>query len=54
MKKVILENNEYELIEDNGGCFSETEIKEKYTDYFEEFDYINAIVTRQHNKSSAS
>ena len=40
MKKIILENNEYELIEDNGDCFSESEIKEKYTDYFDEFDYI--------------
>ena len=40
MKKIILENNEYELIEDNGDCFNESEIKEKYTDYFSEFDYI--------------
>ena len=40
MKKIILDNNEYELIEDNGDCFSESEIKEKYTDYFNEFDYI--------------
>lgn len=40
MKKIILENNEYELILDNGDCFDESEIKEKYTDYFYEFDYI--------------
>ena len=40
MKKIILENIEYELIEDNGGCFDESEMKEKYTDYFYEFDYI--------------
>ena len=40
MKKIILENNEYELIEDNGNCFDENEIKEKYTDYFYDFDYI--------------
>ena len=40
MKKIILEDNEYELIEDNGDCFSEADIKEKYTDYFYEFDYI--------------
>ena len=40
MKKIVLENNEYELIEDNGDCFSENEIKEKYTDYFNDFDYI--------------
>ena len=40
MKKIILDNIEYELIEDNGDCFSESEIREKYTDYFYEFDYI--------------
>ena len=40
MKKVVLEKNEYELIEDNGDCFSLDEITEKYTDYFECFDYI--------------
>ena len=40
MKKVVLENIEYELIEDNGDSFNEDEIKEKYTDYFYEFDYI--------------
>ena len=40
MKKIILDNIEYELIEDNGDCFSESELREKYTDYFYEFDYI--------------
>ena len=40
MKKVVLENIEYELIEDNGDSFDESEIKEKYTDYFYDFDYI--------------
>ena len=40
MKKIILDNIEYELIEDNGDCFSDSEIREKYTDYFYEFDYI--------------
>ena len=40
MKKIILDNNEYELIENNGDCFSESDIKDKYTDYFYEFDYI--------------
>lgn len=40
MKKVIVDNIEYELIEDNGNCFNETEFKDKYTDYFYEFDYI--------------
>ena len=40
MKKIILENNEYELIEDNGDCFNESEMHDKYTDYFYDFDYI--------------
>ena len=40
MKKIVLDNIEYELIEDNGDCFLESEIKEKYTDYFDDFDYI--------------
>lgn len=40
MKKIIFENNEYELIEDNGDVFNESEVREKYTDYFYDFDYI--------------
>ena len=40
MKKIILENNEYELIENDRDCFNELEVKEKYTDYFSDFDYI--------------
>ena len=40
MKKIMLDSIEYELIEDNGDCFNESEIKEKFTDYFYDFDYI--------------
>ncbi len=40
MKKIVLDNNEYELIKDYKNAFYLEEIKEKYTDYFEEFDYI--------------
>ena len=40
MKKIIIENNEYELIEDNGDSFDEDAVREKYTDYFYDFDYI--------------
>ena len=40
MKKIVLEDNEYELKEDNGDCFVESDVKEKYTDYFYDFDYI--------------
>lgn len=40
MKKITIENIEYELIEDNGNCFDYDIFKEKYTDYFYEYDYI--------------
>ena len=40
MKKVILDNIEYEIIEDNVNCFNEQEIKDIFTDYFYDFDYI--------------
>lgn len=37
---IKVENNEYKLIENYKDCFEEDVFKEKYTDYFEEFDYI--------------
>lgn len=37
---IILDNNEYELIEDYKDGFNLDEVKEKYTDYFEPYDYI--------------
>ena len=40
MKKIVLENIEYEVIENINDCFDEGEVKEKYTDYFYDFDYI--------------
>ena len=40
MKKITIENIGYELIEDNGNCFDYDIFKEKYTDYFYEYDYI--------------
>lgn len=41
MKKTIqLEDVLYELIENKNNCFDENLIKEKYTDYFNEYDYI--------------
>ncbi len=40
MKKVVVENHEYELIEDNGDCFDNEEFTSKYTDYFYDYDYI--------------
>ena len=39
-KKYILENNEYELVEDYKNGFDYDEVKSKYTDYFYDYDYI--------------
>jgi len=38
--KIILENNEYELIENYKDGFDLEVVKNKYTDYFEPYDYI--------------
>ena len=40
VKKVLLDNIEYEVIENIDGCFDENDVKEKFTDYFYDFDYI--------------
>lgn len=40
MKKYILENIEYELLENYKDGFDYEEVKNKYTDYFCEYDYI--------------
>lgn len=40
MKKIILNNIEYELIKDYKNAFELTETEEKYTEYFNDFDYI--------------
>lgn len=40
MKTVVLENKEYELIEDKKEGFNEDELKKKYTEYFDTYDYI--------------
>lgn len=40
MKKYLLENNEYELIENYKDGFNYEEVKNKYTDYFYDYDYI--------------
>ena len=38
--KILLDNNEFELMEDYKNGFNELEVKEKYTDYFNDFDYV--------------
>ena len=42
MKKIEINNSEYELIKDNGNCFNYEELLDKVTDYFFEYDYIFA------------
>ena len=39
-KKIMLENTEYEIIENINDCLKVEELTEKYTDYFEPYDYI--------------
>ena len=40
MNKIVLENNEWEVLENYKDGFDEEMIKSKYTDYFEPYDYI--------------
>lgn len=40
MKTVIINNNEYEIIEDVRNGYDEEELKSKMTDYFDIFDYV--------------
>lgn len=40
MEKVIIGNNEYEIIKDYRNGYNKEEFINKCTDYFEDFDYI--------------
>lgn len=40
MKKVIINNKEYELIENFNEGFDQTETESKLTEYFDDYDYI--------------
>lgn len=40
MKKIQLEQNEYELIEDYRDGFDQEALENRYTSYFEGYDYI--------------
>lgn len=40
MKKVIIDNLTYEIIKDNRNGYNEEEFKNRYTDYFLDFDYV--------------
>ena len=40
MKNIILNEKEYEVVFNDKDCLNVEELKEKYTDYFEGFDYV--------------
>lgn len=40
MEQIILENNKYELIKNEKDGFDKEEVTNKYTDFFEGYDYI--------------
>ena len=40
MKKIILNDSEYELIKDYKNGFEKEELEKRYTDYFDNYDYI--------------
>lgn len=40
LKKYVLNEKEYELIENYKDGFDYDEVKDKYTDYFDNYDYI--------------
>ncbi len=40
MKKIIVNNQNYELVTDYRNAFDEETFKNRYTDYFEDYDYI--------------
>ncbi len=40
MKKVEINNVEYEIVKDEGNCFNKEDLVEKITDYFDPYDYI--------------
>ena len=40
MKKIVISEKTYELIENHKDAFDLEEVKEKMTDYFDDYDYI--------------
>jgi uncharacterized protein YutD len=40
MKKIVLDNYEYEVIENINDCLDIEKLKDRYTDYFYPYDYI--------------
>ena len=40
MKKIVINEKEYEVVENEKDCIDEEELSEKITDYFDDYDYI--------------
>ena len=40
MKKIVINDIEYEIIRNDKDCINKKELEEKITDYFDEYDYI--------------
>lgn len=40
MKKIVINDIEYEIIRNDKDCVNKEELEEKITDYFDEYDYI--------------
>lgn len=40
MKKIEINDIEYEIVKDEGNCINKEELMEKITDYFDPYDYI--------------
>ena len=40
MKKIVINEKEYEVVENDNDCINEEELSEKLTDYFDDYDYI--------------
>lgn len=39
-KKIIVNNSEFEIIEDDRSCYNKEEVERKCTDYYDGYDYI--------------
>ena len=40
MKKIVINDIEYEIIRNDKDCINKEELEEKITDYFDDYDYI--------------
>lgn len=40
MKKIVINEKEYEVVENDKECLNEEDLSEKLTEYFDDYDYI--------------